>query len=138
MAQSMVATGTLTELLDDFVNRVPEVRQALALSPDGLRLAASREVDDELAEQMSSLAAGLQALALAAGREHGAKSVQQIVVQMVEAYLFVAATRGGAIFVVLFTADAEIGDLAYEVAVFAGQADRHLPTYLAPASGVAG
>ncbi|MGW0436475.1 roadblock/LC7 domain-containing protein [Micromonospora sp. NPDC003197] len=138
MAQSMVATGTLTELLDDFVNRVPEVRQALALSPDGLLLAASREVDDEIAEMMSSLVAGLQALALAAGRQHEAKSVQQIVVQMVEAYLFVTATRGGAIFVVLFTANAEIGDLAYEVALFAGQADRHLPTYLAPASGAAG
>jgi len=134
----MVATENLAELLDDFVNRVPEVRQALALSPDGLLLAASREVDAELADQMSSVVAGLQALALAAGRQHGAESVQQIVVQMVEAYLFVTATRGGAIFVVLFSASAEIGELAYEVALFAGQADRHLPTYLAPAPGVAG
>ncbi|GAB3150987.1 roadblock/LC7 domain-containing protein [Micromonospora sonneratiae] len=135
MAHSMVTAPDLTQLLDDFVNRVPEVEHALALSPDGLLLAGSQQVDPELATQLSSIVAGLQALALAAGQHYEAGSVRQIVVQMLRAFLFITATRGGAIFVVSFAAGADIGALAYEVALFAGQADGHLPTYLSPASG---
>lgn len=129
----MVATDNLTRLLDDLVNRVTGADLAMVLSPDGLPLAASGQVDGELADQVASVTAGLHALAVATGRQTGAGTVRQIIVQMREAYLFVATTRGGAVLTVRFDGDVEVGDVAYEVALFAGQAHRHLPVYLEPA-----
>jgi predicted regulator of Ras-like GTPase activity (Roadblock/LC7/MglB family) len=133
VAQPMVTTDNLTDLLDDLVDRVAGAELAMVLSPDGLLLGASRGVGHELADQVSSVAAGLQALALAVSRQSGIGTVRQIIVQMRRAFLFIATTRNGAILTVRFVGDAEVSDIAYEVALFAGQADRHLPVYLEPA-----
>ena len=98
MAHPMVTTDNLTDLLDDLVDRVLGAELAMVLSPDGLLLGASRSIGHELADQVSSVAAGLQALALAASRQSAAPgAVRQIIVQMRRAFLFVATTRGGAI-----------------------------------------
>jgi predicted regulator of Ras-like GTPase activity (Roadblock/LC7/MglB family) len=136
----VVTTEKLTQLLDDLVDRVPEAEHAVALSPDGLMLATSREVDPELAEQLASVIAGLQALALAASRHSaegtgtpGPGTVRQIIIQMHRAFLFITATPGGAVIAVRFTGEADVAGIAYEVALFAGRADRHLPTFPVPA-----
>ncbi|MGK5738191.1 roadblock/LC7 domain-containing protein [Micromonospora sp. URMC 103] len=135
MTQSVVTADGLTEALNDLVDRVHGAEFAVVLSPDGLLLGASRDVDDQLANQLSSLVAGLEALGLAATRVCVGGALRQIVVQMARAFLFVATTRNGAILTVRIGAEAEVGDMAYEVALFVGQADRHLPVYLEPASG---
>jgi predicted regulator of Ras-like GTPase activity (Roadblock/LC7/MglB family) len=137
----VVTTEKLTQLLDDLVDRVLEAEHAVALSPDGLVLATSREVDSDLAEQLSSVVAGLQALALAASRHSaaavgggpGTGAVRQIIVQMQRAFFFITATPGGAVLAVRFTGEADVDGIAYEVALFAGTADRHLPTFPVPA-----
>lgn len=131
--QAVVTTDELAQLLDDLVDRVAAAQHAVALSPDGLLLAASRQVDNELADQVSSVVAGLQALALAASRHCATGGVRQIIVQMAREFLFVAATPGGAVIAVRFVGDADVSDIAYEVALFAGKADRHLPTFPEPA-----
>lgn len=133
MAQSVVTTDEVAQLLDDLVDRVDAAEHAVALSPDGLLLAASRQVDSELADQISSVVASLQALALAASRHCETGSVRQIIVQMAKAFLFIAATPGGAVIAVRFLGDADVSGIAYEVALFAGKADRHLPTFPEPA-----
>lgn len=133
MAQAVVTTDEVAQLLDDLVDRVAAAEHAVALSPDGLLLAASRQVDSELADQISSVVAGLQALALAASRHCQTGAVRQIIVQMAEAFLFIAATPGGAVITVRFVGDADVNDIAYQVALFAGKADRHLPTFPEPA-----
>jgi len=136
MAQAVVTTGDVSRLLDDLVNRVEQAQQAVALSPDGLLLACSKGVDHELAEQLSGLVAGLRALAVAAGQHAGTGRVRQIIVQMSAAFLFIAATPGGAILAALFKGDSDgdsdVDSIAYEVALFAGRADRHLPAFPAP------
>ncbi|MEV4809724.1 roadblock/LC7 domain-containing protein [Micromonospora avicenniae] len=136
MTHSVVTADGLTEALNDLVDRVHGAEFAVVLSPDGLLLGASRGVHDELAGQLSSLVAGLEALGSAATRVCVGGTLRQIVVQMARAFLFVATTRNGAILTVRIGADAEVGDMAYEVALFVGQAERHLPVYLAPASTV--
>ncbi|MEU5562497.1 roadblock/LC7 domain-containing protein [Micromonospora musae] len=138
MTHSVVTTDGLTEALNDLVDRVHGAEFAVVLSPDGLLLGASREVHDDLAGQLSSLVAGLEALGSAATRVCVGGALRQIVVQMARAFLFVATTRNGAILTVRIGADAEVGDMAYEVALFVGQAEQHLPVYLAPASTVTG
>ncbi|MEV4546214.1 hypothetical protein GA0070609_1735 [Micromonospora echinaurantiaca] len=134
MTQSLVSADSLTAALNDLVDRVPGAEFAVVLSPDGLLLGASRDVDDELAAQLSSMVAGLEALGMAATRVCVGGALRQVVVQMSRAFLFVATTRNGAILTVRIGGDAEVGDMAYEVALFVGQAERHLPVYLEPAS----
>lgn len=134
MTQSLVSADSLTTALNDLVDRVPGAEFAVVLSPDGLLLGASRDVDDELGAQLSSMIAGLEALGMAATRVCVGGALRQVVVQMARAFLFVATTRNGAILTVRIGGDADVGDMAYEVALFVGQAERHLPVYLEPAS----
>ena len=136
MAYPVVTTGDVSRLLDDLVERVPQAQQAVALSPDGILLAWSKGVDHELGEQLSGVVAGLRALAVAVGQHAGTGRVRQIVIQMGTAFLFIAATPGGAIIAALFDAESDMDSVAYEVALFAGRADRHLPAFPAPDESV--
>ncbi|MEQ4306021.1 roadblock/LC7 domain-containing protein [Plantactinospora sp. B6F1] len=138
MTHAVVTTDNLVRILDEFVDRVSAAEHAVALSPDGLLLGVSRGVGGELADQLSSVVAGLQALAQAASRYSGPGGVRQVIVQMHRAFLFVAATRGGAILAVRFAGDADVDEMAYEVALAAGRADTHLPTFPVPADDLTG
>ena len=64
-------TGQLSWLLDNLVDQVEHVRQAVVLSRDGLVVAASRGLTPEDSEHLSALAAGLQSLARGTGRHFG-------------------------------------------------------------------
>ncbi|MEU5722882.1 roadblock/LC7 domain-containing protein [Micromonospora sp. NPDC047738] len=124
---------SLTVALDGLVDRVPGAEFAVVLSPDGLLLARSRAVSDEVAEQLSSVVSGLYALGQAVTRVCATGTLRQVVMQMSRAFVFIATTRGGAILTVRMGGDADVGDMAYEVALFAAQAERDLPVYLEPA-----
>jgi predicted regulator of Ras-like GTPase activity (Roadblock/LC7/MglB family) len=136
MRPALAGVDDLSGVLDDLVDRVPGAEFAVVLSPDGLLLGVSRDVDDELAERLSGLVAGLEAFGLAAARVCVGGALRQVVVQMSRAFLFAATTRNGAILAVLLGGDAEVGDMAYEVALFVGRAERHLPVHLEAASTV--
>lgn len=136
MTPTVASVDDLSGALNDLVDRVPGAEFAVVLSPDGLLLGVSRDVNGELAERLSSLVAGLEAFGLAAARVCLGGGLRQVVVQMSRAFLFTATTRNGAILTVLVGGDAEVGDMAYEVALFVGQADRHLPVHLEAAPTV--
>ncbi|MEJ3741891.1 roadblock/LC7 domain-containing protein [Actinomycetes bacterium KLBMP 9797] len=129
MAHPAVMTSDLAALLDDVIDRIAVAENAVALSPDGLLLAASRGTTEQTAEQISTVVAGLYALAVATGTLTANGKVRQVTVEMRRSFLFVTAARGGAILAVIFGAGADVGDIAYEMALFAGRADRHLPAF---------
>ncbi|WP_123604380.1 roadblock/LC7 domain-containing protein [Micromonospora sp. Llam0] len=104
-------------LLDDLVDRVPTAQQAVVLSADGLLMGASRGLTREGAEHMAAMAAGFQSLAKGASRHFGSGPVRQTVIEMESAYLFVTAAGHGACLAVLAAADADIGLIAYEMAM---------------------
>jgi len=104
-------------LLDDLVDRVPTAQQAVVLSADGLLMGASRGLTREGAEHMAAMAAGFQSLAKGASRHFGSGPVRQTVIEMESAYLFVTAAGHGACLAVLSAADADIGLIAYEMAM---------------------
>jgi predicted regulator of Ras-like GTPase activity (Roadblock/LC7/MglB family) len=110
-------SANLTWLLDDLVERVPTANQAVVLSADGLMLGASAAMDREDAEHLSAMAAGFQSLAKGASRHFEAGPVRQTVVEMEEAFLFVTAAGQGACLAVLASADADLGLIAYEMAM---------------------
>ncbi|MFC4072181.1 roadblock/LC7 domain-containing protein [Actinoplanes subglobosus] len=116
MAQTK-QSANLTWLLDDLVERVPTAQQAVVLSADGLMLGASAAMNREDAEHLSAMAAGFQSLAKGASRHFDAGQVRQTVVEMEDAFLFVTAAGQGACLAVLASADADLGLIAYEMAM---------------------
>lgn len=115
-------------LLDDLVERVPTAQQAVVLSADGLLMGASRGLTREGAEHMAAMAAGFQSLAKGASRHFGSGPVRQTVIEMESAYLFVTAAGHGACLAVLSAADADIGLIAYEMAMLVTRVGQTLST----------
>ncbi|GAA2627697.1 roadblock/LC7 domain-containing protein [Dactylosporangium fulvum] len=125
--------GGLRWLLDDLVARVPSVRRAVVLSVDGLLMGASEGLSQEDAEHLSAVAAGFQSLARGAGRHFGGGPVRQTIVEMESAFLFVTAAGRGACLAVLAEADADIGLIAYEMALLVQRVGQNLSASARPA-----
>ena len=119
-------TGQLSWLLDNLVNQVEHVQQALILSRDGLVVAASRGMTPEDSEHLSALAAGLQSLARGAGRHFGAGQVRQTIIEMDSAFLFLMAAGRGTCLAVLTAANPNVGLIAYEMAMLVRRMGKYL------------
>ena len=113
-------------LLDDLVLRVPHIDQAAFLSQDGLAHGASRGLDRADAEHLAALAAGFQSLARGAGRHFGGGEVRQTIIVMTSGFLFVTAAGQGTCLAVLTGAEADVGQVAYEMAVLVQRTGDHL------------
>jgi uncharacterized protein len=110
-------SANLTWLLDDLVERVPPAQQAVVLSADGLLMGSSAGLGQDDAEHLSAMAAGFQSLAKGASRHFRAGPVRQTVVEMESAFLFVTAAGQGACLAVVAASDADLGLIAYEMAM---------------------
>jgi predicted regulator of Ras-like GTPase activity (Roadblock/LC7/MglB family) len=117
LTQTTNQSANLIWLLDDLVERVPTAQQAVVLSADGLMMGASAGLSREDAEHLSAMAAGFQSLAKGASRHFGAGPVRQTVVEMESAFLFVTAAGQGTCLAVLAASDADLGLIAYEMAM---------------------
>lgn len=118
--------GQLSWLLDSLAGRVPHVRQAVVLSRDGLVVAASQSVSREDGDHLSALAAGVQSLARGAGRQFAGGEVRQTIIEMESAFLFIMAAGEGTCLAVLSSADANVGVMAYEMAMLVRRMGKHL------------
>src|ERR1700742_392928 len=118
--------GELGWLLDDLVKRVPQVSKAVMLTQDGLAIGASAGLSREDAEHLAALAAGFQSMARGAGEHFGGGRVRQTIIEMESAFLFVSAAGHGTCLAVLSSGDADIGLVAYEMAVLVRRSNEHL------------
>jgi predicted regulator of Ras-like GTPase activity (Roadblock/LC7/MglB family) len=116
----------LTWLLNDLVGRVKEVEQAIVLSADGLLMASSQGMPREDAEHLAAVASGIQSLARGAGTRFRGGAVQQTIIEMESSYLFVTAAGPGACLALLASEGADVGLIAYEMAMLVTRAARHL------------
>lgn len=128
MVQKANTVTDLHWLLDDLVARVGPARQAMVLSADGLLIAASGGLSRDDADHLAAVAAGLQSLARGAGHRFGGGAVRQTIIEMESAYLFVTAAGHGACLAVLGTEDADIGLIAYEMAMLVARFGQFLST----------
>jgi predicted regulator of Ras-like GTPase activity (Roadblock/LC7/MglB family) len=121
-------------LLDNLVSRVANVREALILSRDGLVVAKSSSMSREHGDRLSALAAGVQSLARGAGQQVGGGEVRQIVIEMDSAFMFVMAAGQGTCLAVLASAEANVGVMAYEMAMLVRRMGVHLTAAPRPAT----
>ncbi|MFB7998110.1 roadblock/LC7 domain-containing protein [Streptomyces sp. NPDC056002] len=113
-------------LLDDLTERVEHVRHALVLSNDGLVTGASGDLRREDAEHLAAVSSGLHSLAKGSGRHFGAGGVRQTMVEFDDAVLFVTAAGDGSCLCVLSSAEADIGQVAYEMTLLVNRVGEHL------------
>jgi len=131
-------TGTdsrLDQLLEDLVARAADVQQAAVLSRDGFALGTSAALSREDAEHLSALAAGIQSLANGGALHFGGGRVHQTVIEMEHGFLFVTAAGEGSCLAVLAGPQADVGLLAYEMALIVKRLGRHTAVSSRPAAG---
>jgi predicted regulator of Ras-like GTPase activity (Roadblock/LC7/MglB family) len=121
--------GTVAELdwlLDTLSSTIAGVRSAVILSPDGLPLARSSGLSDSDADHLAALAAGANSLARGAGHRFGYGEVSQTVIEMDLALLFIMPAGRGTCIALLSDADAQAGEIAYEMSELVKRLGRHM------------
>ncbi|HEX3926074.1 MAG TPA: roadblock/LC7 domain-containing protein [Streptosporangiaceae bacterium] len=128
----MSVASELDWLLDDLVSRVVHIEKAVILSRDGLAIGASAGLSKEDADHLSAAAAGFQSLARGVGRHFGGGPARQIIIEMESEFLFVTAAGEGSCLAVLATAAADVGLVAYEMAILVKRVGEHLSVHPRP------
>jgi predicted regulator of Ras-like GTPase activity (Roadblock/LC7/MglB family) len=113
-------------LLHNLVATVGGVRNAVILSPDGLPLGRTPGLSPSDADHLAALAAGAQSLAHGTGRKFGHGHVVQTTIEMDAAILFVTPAGRGTCVALLADADADHGQIAYELAVLVKRVGQHI------------
>lgn len=108
-------------LLTEFMRGTPGVLHAVAVSSDGLRLAASERVGDGLADQLAAATSGLVSLARGTARTLAAGPVTQTIIEMAGGYLFLTSMTEGSSVAVVTDRDCDMGMVGYEVTMLAAR-----------------
>jgi predicted regulator of Ras-like GTPase activity (Roadblock/LC7/MglB family) len=126
----MTASNThqLDWLLDDLTRRLVSVRHAVVLSTDGLLLGHSTAMTTEDAEHFCAMASALHSLARSAGKHFEAGRVEQTVVALDRAVLFVTAAGDNACLAILTAEKADMGLIAFEMTQTVNRLGAHLST----------
>ena len=118
--------GELDWLLDNLVSSVLGVRIAVILSPDGLSLGRSPGLSEADAGHMAALAAGASSLARGVGVWTGYGDVSQTIIEMEAALMFITPAGRGTCLALLADANADAGQIAYEMAVLVKRVGQHM------------
>jgi len=113
-------------LLEQFAERVVGVDAAVLLSADGLLLARMSSMPVAEAELLSATASALTGLARSAGRQFDRGAAHQTAVEMDGGYLLVATAGQGSSLAVLTAADADLGQVVFEMQLLVRRVGDHL------------
>jgi predicted regulator of Ras-like GTPase activity (Roadblock/LC7/MglB family) len=109
-------------LVNNFVGRVPGVTEAVVVSSDGLPIAASEGIDRDGVDRFAAVSSGLIGLAYGAAGRFGGGAVTEVIVEMEHAFLFVTGISDGSLLSVKASQGADVGLVAYEMAVLVEKA----------------
>jgi uncharacterized protein len=111
-------------LISDFAERVPGVAHGIAVSSDGLLLAASANLPEERAEQLAAVACGLVSLTEGAAQCFEAGNVNETIVEMDGGTMLLMSISDGSCLAALADPANDIGQIAYEMALLADRVGR--------------
>ena len=111
----MTTPNDLNWLLQNFVERTPEISHALAISTDGLVLAHNHGLPRDRADQLAATGSGLVALLSGAARFFDAGSMISNVTQLDGGFMFCIAFSEGASLLVLASPSCDVGRVSYEM-----------------------
>ncbi|MCK2244248.1 MULTISPECIES: roadblock/LC7 domain-containing protein [unclassified Crossiella] len=107
--------GNFAWLINDFVDRVPGVAHGVAVSSDGLLIAASSSLPEARADQLAAVACGLVSLTEGAARCFQAGNVNETIVEMDAGTMLLMAISDGSCLSILADPGYDIGQIAYEM-----------------------
>ncbi|WP_280276957.1 roadblock/LC7 domain-containing protein [Nocardia wallacei] len=109
-------------LLTDFVRTTDGVRDAVAVSSDGLLTAMSDGLDRTDADRLAAMVSGLVSLSRSASRSYDFDGLKLIMIEMRRGFLLVSAIADGSCVGVIADSDADVGLVGYQMAVLADRA----------------
>ncbi|MEL6985330.1 MAG: roadblock/LC7 domain-containing protein [Actinomycetota bacterium] len=122
MNELSTAANNVNWLVNNFVDQVPGVADAVVVSSDGLPIASSSGLDRDSIDRFSAVASGLIGLSYGAAGRFGGGAVTEVIVEMENAFLFVTGISDGSLLAVMAEASADVGLVAYEMAVLVEKA----------------
>ena len=117
MPELSTAANNVNWLVTNFVDRVPGVTEAVVVSSDGLPMALSGGLDRDAADRFAAVASGLIGLAYGAAGRFGGGRVNEIIIEMEHAFLFVTGISDGSCLAVVADAGCDVGLVGYEMEV---------------------
>lgn len=121
---------TFNWLLDSFTSNTAGVREAIAVSSDGLLMAMSAIDDRANAERLAAVVSGMTSLAGGVANFYSLGDLNRVVVDMADGYLLIAAISAGSVLGVIADRSANLGTVAYEMTLFASRAGSALTPQL--------
>ncbi len=118
--------SNLNWLVDSFTSDVSGASDAVVVSSDGLPLAASSGMDRDAVDRFAAVASGLIGLSYGAAGRFGGGSVNEVIVEMENAFLFVTGISDGSLLAVMAESSSDIGLIGYEMAVLVEKAGASL------------
>ena len=112
--------------LDLLASALPRAGGAIVVSADGLVLDASTAIDAALADQLSAVAAGIHAMAVAAGRRNDAGQVIQTLVEMEHRLLVVSPVTATTLLAVVFDAVSDLAGACDRITAFTADLARRV------------
>jgi uncharacterized protein len=109
-------------LVNTFVERVPGVKDAVVVSSDGLPIASSSGLDRDSVDRFAAVSSGLIGLAYGAAGRFGGGAVNEVIIEMEQAFLFVTGISDGSLLATMADAGCDVGLVAYEMAVLVEKA----------------
>jgi uncharacterized protein len=102
-------------LIEDFVDRIEGVVDAVVVSSDGLLMSMSDGIGRAGGDQLAAVASGLTSLTQGAARCFGGGNVEQVIVELAGGYMLFMSISDGSSLAVLATKDSDVGVVGYEM-----------------------
>ncbi|MDG1411471.1 MAG: roadblock/LC7 domain-containing protein [Acidimicrobiales bacterium] len=130
MSNMSTAAINVNWLVANFVERVPGVSEAVVVSSDGLPIAISDGLDRDAADRFAAVASGLIGLAHGAAGRFGGGRVNEVIIEMEHAFLFVTGVSDGSCLALVADAECDVGLVGYEMAVLVEKTGQFLTPQL--------
>ena len=116
MADMAVRTENLDFLLDNFLKRVPHVGHIIAVSGDGLLIAADTGLERDSADRLAAMCSGLLSLLRNAGLALNAGALSHTMATFDDGFVFAMSSDEGACLLMLADRECDLGQVSYEMA----------------------
>jgi predicted regulator of Ras-like GTPase activity (Roadblock/LC7/MglB family) len=129
-ADLRTAAADFTWLLNRFATETAGVVDAIAVSSDGLLIAVSQLRNPADSERLAAIVSGITSLAAGASGNYGLGGLNKVIIDLEQGHVLVSAIGSGAVLGVVTSKEAKLGNIAYEMTVFANRAGTALSPQL--------
>lgn len=129
-ADLQTAAADFTWLLNRFATETAGVVDAIAVSSDGLLIAVSRMREHADSERLAAIVSGITSLAAGASGNYGLGGLNKVIIDLEGGHVLVSAIGSGAVLGVVTGKEAKLGNVAYEMTLFANRAGAALSPQL--------